>query len=126
MTRLLEAALLGLVQGLTEFLPVSSSGHLALLQAMFEWKDADSNLAFNVVVHLGSLAAVLIFVRREIVAMFTRERRLLLVVAVATVPLAVVGIALKDTVKELSSNLVAVGGFLLCTAGFLALAQRLK
>jgi len=125
-SRLLEAAILGLVQGLTEFLPVSSSGHLALLQAVFDWKDADANLAFNVAVHLGSLAAVLIFVRRDIVSMLTRERRLLWVGAVATVPLAVVGIALKDAVKELSGNLLAVGGFLLCTAGILWLATRLR
>ncbi|MHC4953175.1 MAG: undecaprenyl-diphosphate phosphatase, partial [Planctomycetota bacterium] len=125
-TRLLKAALLGLVQGLTEFLPVSSSGHLALLQAALDWKDADSNLAFNVVVHLGSLAAVLIFVRREIVAMFTTEKRLLFVLALGTVPLAVIGVGAKDAVKDLSSNLAAVGGFLLCTAGFLALAERLQ
>jgi len=125
-SRLLEAAILGLVQGLTEFLPVSSSGHLALFQALFDWKDPDANLAFNVAVHLGSLAAVLIFVRRDIVAMFTRERRLLWVGAVATVPLAIVGIALKDAVKELSGNLLAVGGFLICTAGILWLATRIR
>jgi len=124
--RLAEAAVLGLVQGLTEFLPVSSSGHLALLQACFGWKDAESNLTFNVAVHVGSLVAVLIFVRHDIVAMFRNDRRLLWVGAVATLPLAIVGIALRDSVVQLSSNLLAVGGFLVCTAGILWLATRLR
>jgi undecaprenyl-diphosphatase len=123
---LAEAAVLGLVQGLTEFLPVSSSGHLAIFQKLFGWESAEKNLTFNVALHLGSLAAVLLFVRREIVAMFTHEPRLLLVGAVATIPVAVAGFALKDAVGELSQSLFAVGGFLLCTAGFLALATRLR
>ena len=125
MSRLLEAAILGLVQGLTEFLPVSSSGHLALFQALFGWEDPEANLAFNVAVHLGSLAAVLIFVRRELVAMLTTERRLIGVLAVATIPLVVVGLTFKDSVAAVSANLVAVGGFLICNAGVLALATRL-
>ena len=126
MGELAEAAALGLVQGLTEFLPVSSSGHLALFQHMFDWDDPKGNLTFNIAVHLGSLAAVLIFVRRELIAMFTKEPRLLLVCAIATVPVAVAGLALKDAVGELATNLFAVGGFLLCTAAILALAMRLK
>lgn len=116
---------MGLVQGLTEFLPVSSSSHLALFQALFGWEDLEANLAFNVAVHLGSLAAVLIFVRRELVAMFTTERRLMWVLAVATSPVVVVGLTFKDSVAGISANLAAVGGFLICTAGMLALSTRL-
>jgi undecaprenyl-diphosphatase len=126
MGRLLEAAVLGLVQGLTEFLPVSSSGHLALIQAVFGWEDAEANLAFNVAVHLGSLAAVLTFVWRDIITMFTREHRLLWVGAIATLPLAIVGVFMKDAVQDLSGNLLAVGGFLICTSGILWLATRLR
>ena len=109
MGRLLEAAFLGLVQGLTEFLPISSSGHLALLQALLGWKDLDSNLTFNVAVHVGSLLAVALFVWSQIVAMFTRRPRLLLVVAVATVPLAAGGYFLKPLVRDLQRDLVIVG-----------------
>jgi undecaprenyl-diphosphatase len=123
---LAEAAVLGLVQGLTEFLPVSSSGHLALFQNLFGWESAEENLTFNVAVHLGSLAAVLLFVRNEIVAMFTKQPRLLLVAGVATIPVVIAGLTLKDAVGELSKSMFAVGGFLLCTSGFLALATRLK
>ncbi|MHC4937398.1 MAG: undecaprenyl-diphosphate phosphatase [Planctomycetota bacterium] len=126
MGELAEAAVLGLVQGLTEFLPVSSSGHLALFQNLFGWESAEENLTFNVAVHLGSLAAVLLFVRNEIVAMFTKQPRLLLVAGVATIPVVIAGLTLKDAVGELSKSMFAVGGFLLCTSGFLALATRLK
>ncbi len=124
--RLLEAALLGLVQGLTEFLPISSSGHLALLQALLGWKDLDSNLTFNVAVHVGSLLAVAMFVWSQIVAMFTKRPRLLLVVAVATVPLAAGGYFLKPLVRDLQRDLVIVGFCFLITAGLLFLVRRAK
>ena len=124
--RLLEAAFLGLVQGLTEFLPISSSGHLALLQALLGWKDLDSNLTFNVAVHVGSLLAVAMFVWSQIVAMFTKRPRLLLVVAVATVPLAAGGYFLKPLVRDLQRDLVIVGFCFLITAGLLFLVRRAK
>lgn len=127
MDRLLDACLLGLVQGLTEFLPISSSGHLAIFQELLGWKDPSQNLAFSVAVHVGSLGAVLVFVRREIRAMLTTRPRLILVLAVATLPVVVVApFGGKELVEHLSTSLVAVGGFLLCTAFFLALAKRLR
>ncbi len=63
----LEAALLAILQGLTEFLPISSSGHLVLVPAMLGWRD--QGLAFDVAVHVGTLAAVLIYFRHELVVM---------------------------------------------------------
>ena len=126
MGRVLEAALLGLVQGFTEFLPISSSGHLALLQALLGWKDLDSNLTFNVAVHVGSLLAVVVFVRDQIVAMFSQRTRLLFVVAVATVPLAAGGYFLKPLVRDLQRDLVIVGFCFLITAGLLFLVRRAK
>lgn len=124
MDTLVEAILLGLVQGLTEFLPISSSGHLALLQALLGWEDPEANLVFTVAVHLGSLLAVLVFVRREILAMFTTRPRLLLVLIVATLPIVVVGPFAKGAVEALATDLLAVGACLLGTAGILLLARR--
>ena len=64
------AVLLGIVQGLTEFLPVSSSAHLILARAFFGWDvPADFGLAFDVALHIGTLAAIVAFFRREIAAM---------------------------------------------------------
>ena len=124
MSKLIEAILLGLVQGLTEFLPVSSSGHLAIFQHLLGWKDPEGNLAFNVAVHLGSLLAVLVFVRRELVDMVTRRPRLILVCAVATLPIAAAGPFLKDAVEEVSASLLFTGMCLLVTAGLLGLVRR--
>ena len=124
---LFEALILGLIQGLTEFLPVSSSGHLALASHLFGLKDADANLALGIAVHLGSLAAVLVFVRAELVAMITTRPRLMAVLVVATLPLVVVVRATpaRDVVKDLSGYLPALGAFLLCTAGILTLVRRM-
>lgn len=119
-----EAALLGLLQGLTEFLPVSSSGHLALGQILLGWEDPEANLAFNVAVHVGSLLAVLVFVRREIVDMLTRHPRVIVTLVVATLPVALVGPWAKDLVEGLSTSALAVGILLLCTAGVLMLVRR--
>ncbi len=119
-----EAALLGLIQGLTEFLPVSSSGHLALGQILLDWEDPSANLAFNVAVHVGSLLAVLVFVRREILDMLTRHPRVILTLLVATIPVALIGPPAKEIVEGLSSSAVAVGFLLLCTAGILMLVRR--
>jgi len=121
---ILEAALLGLLQGLTEFLPISSSGHIAIGMKLLGWKDPDANLAFAVALHLGSLAAVVLFTWREIRAMLTTTPRLLLVTIVATVPLAVIGLLVKDLVAALAENMFAVGGCLLFTAAVLAFVRR--
>ena len=77
MSQILEAALLGLIQGLTEFLPVSSSGHLAVFEALLGWDDPGGNLTFNVAVHVGSLGAVVQFVWRDLLDVLTTKRRLL-------------------------------------------------
>ena len=65
---LLRAALLGVVQGLTEFLPVSSSGHLILARALFGWDAGRFGLAFDVACHVGTLLAVVVFFRRDCAA----------------------------------------------------------
>lgn len=119
--------LLGLVQGLTEFLPISSSGHLVLFQEWLGWNDAAQNLAFTIAVHVGSLGAVLVFVRREIKASLTTQPRLILVLGITVVPLIFVALlGGKDLVEGLAGNLALVGCFLLGTAAILVVAQRLR
>ena len=125
MTELLEAAFLGLVQGLTEFLPVSSSGHLAILQVLMGWEDGEANLAFNVALHVGSLLAVILYVRKEIAAMFAAQPRLLAVLAVATLPM-VLAIPAEGIVVEFSASLAIVGSLLLINGLVLWEASRVK
>ena len=120
---ILEALALGIVQGLTEFLPVSSSGHLALGEILLGWEDAEKSLAFGVAVHVGSLAAVLIFVREQIKEMLTTHPRLILVLFVATLPLAA-AVPIRDLVKQLSGSSLAIGIFLATTGAILFYVRR--
>ena len=109
---LVAAILLGIIQGLTEFLPVSSSAHLILARAFFGWEmPADFGLAFDVALHIGTLAAIVAFFRAEIAAMvralplaLARDPgpagRMMRVIAVGTVPVVIVGLTLTDLIER--------------------------
>jgi len=110
----LGAAIYGLVQGLTEFLPVSSSGHLALYDALAGDVEGD-RLALSVLVHVASLGAVLIVFRREVVRLFGADRRLGLFICAATVPAIAAGLLCGGAVEEVGKDPVAVALFLIVT-----------
>ena len=105
----LQIIVLAIVQGLTEFLPISSSGHLVLVPSFFGW--SDQGLAFDVAVHFGSLLAVCAFFRRDIVALLrgtwqltsfrleTSESRLALGLALGTIPAAIAGLTLAGWIE---------------------------
>ncbi|MFK7860849.1 MAG: undecaprenyl-diphosphate phosphatase [Granulosicoccus sp.] len=108
---------LALIQGLTEFLPVSSSAHLILVPSLLQWPD--QGLAFDVAVHLGTLMAVVAYFRQDIVTLFfawiasmkpgnmTSEARLAWGVILGTIPAGLVGLAFKDVIEvHLRSPLV--------------------
>ena len=109
---LAAAVLLGIVQGLTEFLPVSSSAHLILARAFFGWDvPADFGLAFDVALHIGTLAAILAFFRREIADMVLSlpsilspgadaSARLAQRIVVGTLPVVVVGVLFNDYIEQ--------------------------
>jgi undecaprenyl-diphosphatase len=94
-----HAVVLGLVQGLTEFLPVSSSGHLILVPRIFGWPD--QGLAVDAALHLGTLAALVAYFRAELIGLATGalSRRLALVLALATVPAGVLGVTLGTVIE---------------------------
>jgi undecaprenyl-diphosphatase len=102
-----ESILLGILQGLTEFLPVSSSGHLVLAQSLLPGFDGPA-VAFDVLLHVGTLAAVLIYFRRDLIRIVKdlfhpREGglHLPLLLVVGTVPAALTGVFLADAIKPL-------------------------
>jgi undecaprenyl-diphosphatase len=123
MTTELEAFVLGAVQGLTEFLPVSSSAHLVLVPWLFGWDDP--GLAFDVALHLGSLLALLIFYWREWLAMSLSivrpdppSRRLLMLLIVASVPGAVIGLLLEKQAETIFRSPLLIA----CTLAVMGIA----
>ena len=106
---LVEIILLAILQGLTEFLPVSSSGHLVVASALFEWLGSEpvkDLVEVEIVLHLGTLMAVLVYYRREIARLFTSDRRAIPLLIVGTVPAAMLGIYLKKGLPEETTNLI--------------------
>lgn len=100
-----EVILLGIVQGLTEFLPVSSSGHLVVTNAILEAcgsKPVEDLVEVSIVLHLGTLVAVLAFYRREIVRLLGADRAAIPLLIIGTIPAAVVGILIKKGLPESS------------------------
>lgn len=95
-----QALVLGLTQGLTEFLPVSSSGHLTFLQRVLGINIGGAELFFNIILHLGTLVAVCIIFWRDILDLFKKPFKTLLYLVVATIPAAVAGLFLDDVIED--------------------------
>ncbi len=94
-----QAIVLGLTQGLTEFLPVSSSGHLTFLQRVLGINIGGAELFFNIILHLGTLVAVCIIFFRDILDLFKKPFRTLLYLVVATIPAGIAGLLLDDVIE---------------------------
>jgi undecaprenyl-diphosphatase len=100
---MIEAIILGIVQGLTEFLPVSSSAHLILFPWFFDWQGIVNTLSFDVALHFGTLLALLVFFRKdwiEIIRTMPRKDALLWKLVAGTIPAAVAGILLHDWIEQ--------------------------
>jgi len=134
-----QALIMGIVQGLTEFLPISSSGHLIVVPAIFGWTDPFiDSLAFSVMLHLGTLAALLAYFWREWVLLVpaglatirdrsTRgepHRRLALNIAISTIPAVIAGLLLNDFIEEHVRQAGLVAIMLLVGASIMWLADR--
>ncbi len=92
-----EAILLGLVQGLGEFLPISSSGHLVVFPWFFNFKDP--GLAFDVALHFGTFAALIAFFWKDWIQILTESRKIFLWIVLATIPAAIVGVLFDDLIE---------------------------
>ena len=97
-----KSAILGTVQGLTEFLPVSSSGHLTLLQQLLHYDLGETGMTFvNVLLHFGTLLAVVVLFWRDILSLFKKPFKTLFMLIVATIPAGVVGLLFDDKIEAL-------------------------
>lgn len=98
---ILEAILLGVIQGITEFLPISSSGHLIIFESFFGL-NVEELLDFDIALHMGTLLAILIYFRKDIWDLLTfKNPKLMKFLLVATIPAVVLGFTFKDTIEDL-------------------------
>ncbi|MGM0421075.1 MAG: undecaprenyl-diphosphate phosphatase [Bacillota bacterium] len=122
----LNVLVLGFIQGLTEFIPVSSSGHLVIFQNFMQ---VDGGITLNVFLHFGSLLAVVVAFREDIWGMITlREdyRKLTYYVILGSVPAGVIGLLFEDFFEEMFTTLTVVGFALLITGALLWISDRIK
>ena len=133
---LLEAIVLGIVQGLTEFLPISSSGHLRIVPAFFGWEDPGA--AFTAVVQLGTIAAVLLYFRAELARIARAwlasvpdrskrselDARIGWYIILGTVPIGVFGFLFKDQIETAARDLYVIGVALIVLGVVLAVADH--
>lgn len=129
-----EALILGLIQGLTEYLPVSSSGHLAIGAALFGI-NGEENLTFTIAVHVATVLSTLVILWKEINWIFkglfkfqmNDETRYVINIIISMIPIGIVGLFFKDKVEEIfGSGLLVVGCMLLVTAMLLAFSYYAK
>lgn len=130
----IEALILGILQGLTEYLPVSSSGHLAIGSALFGI-EGEENLTFTIVVHVATVLSTLVILWKEIDWIFrglfkwqlNEETKYVLNIIISMVPIGIVGVFFKDYVEEIfGSGLLIVGCMLLLTAVLLTFSYYAK
>lgn len=131
MTELISLILLGIIQGITEFLPVSSSGHLSLFQ--YFSKDLNEDLSLNIAVHVGTLFTIIIYYRKDLMdlLMGVLQRRkesleMVLLIIVASVPTAIMGLLIKKKMGWVLTNPLVASLCLLITALILFVSNRVS
>ncbi|MCB2209680.1 undecaprenyl-diphosphatase UppP [bacterium] len=137
----LQAIILGILQGLTEFLPISSSGHLVILPFFLNWQLPEKQMfIFNVLVQLGTLVAVIFYFRKELIAIIggffkqlfagtpfaTHEARLGWLLILATIPAGLAGIFLQDLVEQSFTSPLVAGIALMVTALIMFIAEMVS
>jgi len=124
----LEAIILGVIQGLTEFLPVSSSGHLELAKALFgQDLDPEKSMLFTVVVHLATVLSTLVVFRKELMEIFrgllqfkwNEEFQFSLKIILSMIPAAIIGVVFSDEIESFFNGKVVFVGFMLLLTGVL-------
>ncbi len=123
MPGMIEALVLGIVQGLTEFLPVSSTAHLILMPRLFGWGGLVDTLTFDVALHAGTLLALLVCFWRDWIVMLTERRKVLAFIIVGSVPAGIAGVLLND-IAETHLRSPVIISIALVTVGIVMLAAE--
>lgn len=138
MLEILKYVFLGIIQGLTEPLPISSSGHVFILRKLFDLGTSDLN--FEIIVNFGSLIAILLIYRKDIIRLVKnffkffkeetaetkRDFRYCLLIIIGSIPIGLVGVLFKDQIEEKLNNIKIIGISFLITALFLFIVSKIK
>lgn len=121
---LIQSIILGLVQGLTEFIPISSSGHLVIIRKIFGFKD--QGLAFDAVLHLGTLLAVIFYFKKDLQEILKEggKNKIFWQIILATLPAAIAGLLFEDFVASFFRDILWVATFFILTGFVFLLAER--
>ena len=126
---IIDGLISGALQGLTEFLPISSSGHLELYRKIFKIAATQDNVLFDLMLHVGSLVAVLVYFRRDIIRILTKDRRMLIWITLGTVLFLAVGAGIEKGLNyedKYASNLFLLAICFLFTGTLLFLSERVS
>ncbi|MEW6213749.1 MAG: undecaprenyl-diphosphatase UppP [Nitrospirota bacterium] len=123
---MLEALILGVVQGLTEFLPVSSTAHLVLFPWFFGWQGEVDTLSFDVALHAGTLVALLICFWRDWIELITKKQRLFGLIILASIPAGVAGFLLNDIVENVLREPLIISLMLIAVGFLMLIAEKAK
>ncbi len=135
MTEILKAILLGVVQGLTEFLPVSSTAHLRIIPSFFGWGDIGAS--YTAVIQVGTMIAIILYFRIDMMNMTkammlslktrdfdSKDTRLLIMIIIGTIPIVIAGFLLKDLIRHQFRNMYIVAASLIFFSIILLIADR--
>lgn len=136
MEEILKAVVLGIIQGITEFLPISSTAHLRVVPAFFGWKDIGA--AYTAVIQIGTLIATIIYFRKDIIFLIdgfrnalkrrdvanNNESRILMLIIVGTIPIGVCGLLFKRFIEGEARGLYVISGALIVLAVLLFIAEK--
>ncbi|MBI5141616.1 MAG: undecaprenyl-diphosphate phosphatase [Nitrospirae bacterium] len=119
-----EAIILGIVQGLTEFMPVSSTAHLVFLPELFGWHGAVDSMAFDVALHFGTTLALLVFFWQDWMEILLKNRRMLWLILAGSVPAGVLGLLFRKVIEESFRTPALMAAMLILFGGVMYVAEK--
>lgn len=125
---ILISGFLGIVQGLTEFLPISSTAHLVLLEKVLSLNSSQFGLSFDIALHIGTLIAVLAYFRRKLLLLVTHPKNnstLIMNLTIGTIPAVIIGLLLEEAVSGYLRNPLIIAASLIVFSFVFALAEKI-
>ena len=122
---IIDSIILGIIQGITEFLPISSSGHLALADifGIISEGEPQEKIAFYILLHMGTLCAILLYLRKDITRILTKDRKMITPLLISTAVTAAIAIPLEKFIEKSFQSVIIIGAGLLFTAIMIVIGE---